>query len=94
MTARKYSPEFKDACVQKVIRNSRAVPQVARENGVVEQTLRNWVNAYKKDHPDAMADHMRTSLVPEALDMAARNGHIREEITVMHTDSGTQGSCP
>lgn len=53
MAARKYSPEFKDACVQEVIRNSRAIPQVARENGVVEQTLRNWVNAYKKDHPDA-----------------------------------------
>lgn len=38
----------------------------------------------------AMADHLRTSLVTEALDMAARNGHIREEITVMHTDRGTQ----
>ena len=38
----------------------------------------------------AMADHMRTELVTDALDMAARNGHIREGITVMHTDRGSQ----
>ena len=51
MAEQKYSPEFKDACVQEVIRNSRTIAQVARENGVVQQTLRNWVNAYKKQHP-------------------------------------------
>lgn len=45
--------EFKDACVQEVIRTSRPIATVARENGLVEQTLRNWVNAYKKDHPVA-----------------------------------------
>lgn len=53
MAARKYSPEFKEVCVQEVIRNSRPLPTVARENGLVEQTLRNWVNAYKKVHPAA-----------------------------------------
>jgi len=51
LAERKYSPEFKDACVQEVIRNSRTIAQVARENGVVQQTLRNWVNSYKKQHP-------------------------------------------
>ncbi len=39
----------------------------------------------------AMAEHMRTSLVTDALDMAARNGRIRRGTTVMHTDRGTQG---
>ena len=34
-----------------MIRSSRTIAQVARENGVVQQTLRNWVNAYKKQHP-------------------------------------------
>lgn len=38
----------------------------------------------------AMAEHMRTSLVTDALDMAARRGCLREGITVMHTDRGTQ----
>lgn len=52
MPARKYSQEFKDSCVQEVIRTSRAIAVVAREQGVVEQTLRNWVSAYRKAHPD------------------------------------------
>ena len=38
----------------------------------------------------AIADHMRTSLVTDALDMADRNGHIRPGVTIMHTDRGTQ----
>lgn len=38
----------------------------------------------------AMAEHMRTELPAAALDMAARNGHIRKDITIMHTDKGGQ----
>jgi transposase InsO family protein len=38
----------------------------------------------------AMADHLRTSLVTAALDMANRNGHVRAGITVMHSDRGVQ----
>lgn len=38
----------------------------------------------------AMADHLRTPLVTDALDMANRNGHIRRGVTVMHTDRGCQ----
>jgi putative transposase len=38
----------------------------------------------------AMADHMRTELVTDALAMAARNGHIRPGITIFHSDRGTQ----
>lgn len=37
----------------------------------------------------AMADHMRTELVTDALDMAARN-HYLESKCIMHTDRGTQ----
>lgn len=37
----------------------------------------------------AMADHMRTELVTDALDMAARN-HTLEPRCIMHTDRGTQ----
>ena len=38
----------------------------------------------------AMADHMRTSLVIDALAMAARNGRIVPGETVFHSDRGTQ----
>lgn len=48
----KYSPEFKDAVVLEVIRNSRPVADVARENGVVAQTLGNWVAAHRAKHAE------------------------------------------
>ena len=51
MAAKKYSTEFKDALVQEVIKDSKPITIVARENGVVEQTLRNWVTSYRKRNP-------------------------------------------
>lgn len=33
-----------------VVESSRALATVAREQGLNEQTLRNWVNAYKEAH--------------------------------------------
>ena len=44
----------------------------------------------KKSDGYAMADHMRTDLITEALDMAARNGRTRRGLTVFHSDRGTQ----
>ena len=38
----------------------------------------------------AMASHMRTELVTDALAMAHRNGHIRAGVTIFHSDRGTQ----
>jgi transposase-like protein len=46
----KYSPEFRDAAVREVIDRSRPVAEVARENGLVAQTLGNWVAAYRREH--------------------------------------------
>lgn len=74
MAVRKYSREFKDACVQEVVRNSRGVVEVARENGVVEQTLRNWVHAYRKSHPVAEAELS----VSERARMKALEAEVRE----------------
>ena len=35
-----------------VVELSRSVASVARELGLNEQSLRNWVNAYRKAHAD------------------------------------------
>ncbi len=48
---RKFSPEFKDEAIKMVIEGSRPIAQVARELGIVEGTLGNWVNAYRREHP-------------------------------------------
>jgi transposase InsO family protein len=41
----------------------------------------------------AMAEHMRTELVTDALAMAISNGHIRSGETIFHSDRGTQPQC-
>jgi transposase len=49
----KYSLEFKGEAVRMVIDGSRPVADVARELGVNEGTLGNWVNRYRVEHPVA-----------------------------------------
>jgi transposase-like protein len=49
---RKFSAEFRDDAVRLVIDNSRPIAQVARELGVNEGTLGNWVNQYRNEHAD------------------------------------------
>ena len=39
--------------VKLVLSTSRPIAEVAREHGVNEGTLGNWVNRYRRDHPDA-----------------------------------------
>jgi transposase len=47
---RSFTPEYKEQVARMVVEESRAIPSTAREIGVNEQTLRNWVNAYRVDH--------------------------------------------
>lgn len=47
---RSFTPEFKEEAAKMVVETGRAVASVARENGLNEQTLRNWVNDYRKAH--------------------------------------------
>lgn len=49
---RNFSPEFKEEAVKLVIETSRPIAQVARELGIHEGTLGNWVNAYRREHAD------------------------------------------
>jgi len=46
-----YSQEYRDEAVKMVIETSRPIAVVARELGLLEGTLGNWVNAYRKSHP-------------------------------------------
>lgn len=50
MTSRrsKFSPEFREQAVRAVIDTSRPIADVARELGLVAQTLSNWVNEYRR----------------------------------------------
>ena len=47
---RKFTPEYRAEAVKAVIETSRPIAQVARELGVLEGTLGNWVAGWRRDH--------------------------------------------
>jgi transposase len=49
---KKYSPEYREEAVKLVIDTSRPIAEVARELGLNEGTLGNWVNTYRREHAD------------------------------------------
>ena len=49
---RKFSPEFRAEAVRMVINSSRPIAQVAKELGVNDGTLGNWVGQYRAEHAE------------------------------------------
>jgi transposase len=47
---RKFSPEFREEAAKMVVESSRPIADVARELGINETSLGNWVRAYRKGH--------------------------------------------
>jgi transposase len=47
---RKFSPQFK--AVQMVISTGKPIAEVARDLGIHDGTLGNWVNAWRREHPE------------------------------------------
>ncbi len=52
---RKFSPEYRKEAVKMVIDPPRPIAQVARELGLNEATLGNWVNTWRKEHQNEEA---------------------------------------
>jgi transposase-like protein len=48
---KRYSQEYREEAVKMVIETSRPIAQVARELGIVEGTVGNWVNATAVNMP-------------------------------------------
>jgi transposase len=46
----KYSPEYREEAAKLVVETSRPIADVARELGVGETTLGNWVRTYREAH--------------------------------------------
>ncbi|WP_407929292.1 IS3 family transposase [Jiangella alkaliphila] len=45
-----FTPEFREEAARLVVENDRRIADVAREIGVGETTLGNWVKKYREDH--------------------------------------------
>jgi transposase len=49
---RKFSPQFKAEAVQLVIETGKPIAEVARDLGVNDGTLGNWVKAWRDANPE------------------------------------------
>jgi len=47
-----FSPEFREEAARMVIETSRSIAEVARELGISETSLGNWVRAYREKHAE------------------------------------------
>jgi transposase-like protein len=47
-----FSPEFRNEAARMVVETSRPIADVARELGVSETSLGNWVRAYREKHAE------------------------------------------
>ena len=52
-TYKKYTPEFREEVAKMVVDTSRVIADVAREYGVNETTVGNWVRLYREKHGEA-----------------------------------------
>lgn len=48
---RTFTAEYREEAVKMVIETGRPIAAVARDLGINEGTLGNWVNKYRHDHP-------------------------------------------
>ena len=69
-----FSPEFRAEAVRQVIDASRPIAAVARDLGIVEQTLGNWVKAWRVEHA---ADEPPLS-VPDRVRLREAERELRE----------------
>src|SRR3954465_2722328 len=50
---RRFSPQFKAEAVQMVLDTGKPIAEVARDLGIHDGTLGNWVNTWRREHPEA-----------------------------------------
>jgi transposase-like protein len=49
---RRFSPQFKAEAVQMVLETRRPIAEIARDLGIHDGTLGNWVNSWRGEHPE------------------------------------------
>jgi transposase-like protein len=50
---RRFSPQFKAEVVQLVVETGRPIAEVARDLGIHDGTLGNWVNAWRRANSES-----------------------------------------
>jgi transposase-like protein len=71
---RKFSPQFRAEAVQMVVSTGKPIAAVARDLGIGDGTLGNWVNAWRRENPepDQPVSPLERARVKELEDEVAR----------------------
>ena len=77
---RRFSPEFKAEAVELVISSGRPIVQVAKEIGITDGTLGNWVRVWKDEHPEAVSDEPGPVEWAKYKALQAENAELKREI--------------
>lgn len=77
-----YTPEFKELAVKRV-NSGQGIGAVAKDLGLVEQTLRNWVKAAKKGKLNPSGAKTVTPEQMELSRLRAENARLRLECEIL-----------
>lgn len=77
-----FTAEFRDLAVKRV-KAGESVGGVAKELGLVEQTLRNWVKAAAKCTPNGMGNRMVTPEEMELSRLRAETARLKRELEIV-----------
>jgi len=79
---KEYTVEFKELAVQRVKAGQR-VSAVARELSLKEQTLRNWVNAFKAGKLNGRGSKVVTEEQMELSRLRAENIRLQRQVEIL-----------
>jgi len=77
-----YTPEFKEVAVKRA-NSGQGIPAVAKDLGLVEQTLRNWVKAAKAGKLNPAGAKAVTPEQMELSRLRAENARLRLECEIL-----------
>lgn len=78
----KFSPEFREQAAKLVVEEQRSIAEVAREYGLGETTLGNWVKKYREQHP-ADQTPLELSERAELQELRRRNRDMEMELAFL-----------
>jgi transposase len=80
---RRFSQEFKDEAVRMVLDGPRTIAEVAREFGVHDTTLGNWVNTYKRTHAEEELHPLSGPERARLRELERENQELREKLSFL-----------
>ncbi len=81
----RFTPEFREEAVRLVIEGSRPIAQVARQLGINDGTLGNWVARFRDEHPVAES--------PLSLSERQRLAELEREVRQLKLDNEFLGKA-